>query len=358
MRLTASNIVRAIEQLSPRTIFNYVHKQTKTKVEVVEIGGPEGPIWIKRYPRKGVPKREDAAAEPISVQMLWRIANSLRPGNPINVDRIFGGSYNTRSALEALLAHTPEFYYCYPGRNEVINGIPEVKRGHKHLVWRPDLPPHDNGRMFPIETEAVISELPAPDVVYDAILPADPDEVGEYLGVDIHRRHSQIQVLLYEIGKQLGFRTWIAVNDRGIKYKGRPLAEYEGIVSSLENEAVIANFPNATRAAVRVDCIWFQDQTAMPAVIEVEHSTRVTSGLTRMKNLQLKIPSYETTRWVIAADDTARNDVLAKSHEPQFESLKVKFFPYSAIEELYHLCQRRKISGVTDKFLDCFMESL
>lgn len=32
------------------------------------------------------------------------------------------------------------------------------------------------------------------------------------------------------------------------------------------------------------------------------------------------------------------------------------FFPYSAIEELYALCQRRKIRGVSKEFLDCYME--
>jgi len=357
MKLTASNLVRAIAQLPPKITINYVHKRTKTKVEVSEICEPEGPIWIRRYPRKGVLSRDDARPEPISTQMLWRLANAFVPGEPRNVERIFGGSYNTRSALEALLVHTPEFYYCYPGRNEVINDIPTVKKGHMHIVWRPDIP-HQNGLMIKIETHAVISELPAADVVYDAIVPAPLDDIEEDLGVGIHRRHSQIQVLLYEIGKQLGYRTWIALNDRGIQYRGRPLAEYNGIVSSLDEEAVISAFPNAVRAALRIDCIWFREQTVMPAVLEVEHSTGVRSGLTRMKNLQLKIPAYNNTRWVIAADDAARNDVLVKAHEPQFESLKAKFFPYSAIEELYILCQKRKISGITDDFLDCFMESI
>ncbi len=357
MKLTASNLVRAIAQLPPKAAFNYVHKQTKTKVEVSEVCEPEGPIWIRRFPLKEALSRDDARPEPISIQMLWRLANAFIPGEPINVDRIFGGSYNTRSAVEALLVHTPEFYYCYPGRNEVINDIPKVRPGHKHIVWRPDIP-HQNGLMLEIETHAVISELPVADVVYDAIIPAPLEEIEEDLGIDIHRRHSQIQVLLYEIGKQLGYRTWIALNDRGIQYKGRPLAEYNGIVSSLDDEPVISAFPNAARAALRIDCIWFREQTVMPAVIEVEHSTRVRSGLTRMKNLQLKIPAYNNTRWIIAADDTARNDVIVKAREPQFETLKVKFLPYSAIEELYKLCQRRKIYGITDDFLDCFMEPI
>jgi type II restriction enzyme len=39
-----------------------------------------------------------------------------------------------------------------------------------------------------------------------------------------------------------------------------------------------------------------------------------------------------------------------------FKDLETKYFPYSAVEELYALCQRRKIKGISEEFLDCFME--
>jgi type II restriction enzyme len=40
----------------------------------------------------------------------------------------------------------------------------------------------------------------------------------------------------------------------------------------------------------------------------------------------------------------------------QFYKPNPMFFPYSAIEELYSLCQRRKIQGVTEEFLGCYMK--
>ncbi|MDI3409935.1 hypothetical protein QKW52_03855 [Bacillus sonorensis] len=89
--------------------------------------------------------------------------------------------------------------------------------------------------------------------------------------------------------------------------------------------------------------------------MEVEHSTGVTSGLTRMKGLQDTIPAF-LTRYVIVAPDEERNKVLREANRPQFQSLNVRYFPYSAVEELYSLCQRRKIKGVTEEFLDSFME--
>ena len=118
---------------------------------------------------------------------------------------------------------------------------------------------------------------------------------------------------------------------------------------------MISAFDNAMRAALMIDCVWFRNSAFMPAVIEIEHSTGVTSGLSRMKNLQDAIPSI-MTRYVIVAADEDRSKVLQECNKPQFRSLNARFFPYSAVEELYTLCQRRKLRGVNDEFLECFME--
>lgn len=83
--------------------------------------------------------------------------------------------------------------------------------------------------------------------------------------------------------------------------------------------------------------------------MEIEHSTGVTSGLTRMRNFQDKFPPFPT-RYVIVAPDEYRAKVLHEASKAQFSSLKTKFFPYSAVEELYALCQKRKLSGVPRNF--------
>jgi type II restriction enzyme len=158
-----------------------------------------------------------------------------------------------------------------------------------------------------------------------------------------HPRKPQIQATL------------VALNDKGIEYKGQKLGEMESVIGSLKNEKMISAYDNAIRAALMIDCVWFRNSAFMPAVIEIEHSTGVTSGLSRMKNLQDAIPSI-MTRYVIVAADEDRSKVLQECNKTQFRSLNAKFFPYSAVEELYTLCQRRKLKGVTDEFLDCFME--
>lgn len=352
MRLTASDIVHYINELPKNRLLRYVNPKNNGYIQLVHVQLPEGPIVFKRVRSQdesiGICKEET-----ISTNMIWRIANAFSPNQPINFDRVLGASYNSRSVLESLVAHTSQFYYCYPGRIEEAMSKSVVKMGHKHMMWVPEKP-HELGSLCEIKTEIIISEIPNLDVFYDAlVLP----EANNDIDIDVQRRHAQIQIALYMIGKQLDFRTWIAQNDKGIIYKNKRLGEMDGIISSLKDEKLVTAFDEAIRAASFIDCIWFKNGRLMPAILEVEHTTGITSGLTRMKNLYDVLPKYET-RYVIVAPDIEREKVVNEANKPMFRDLNARFFPYSSVEELYSLCQRRKIQGVTDTFLDSFIEKV
>lgn len=354
-KLTANNIVTFINHLDKNVFYNYINPKTKGIIKICSIDSSEGPIKIKRWnPTKGE-NDQSQREESISTELIWRIANAFVPGQPINFDRILGGSYNTRSVLEALLAYTPQFYYCYPGRIENAGSISCVKKGHKHLVWMPQNP-HNPGILCEMKTEIVISEIPHLDAYYESLTLPGSLNVPE-LDIEMRRRHAQIQIALYFIGKQLGFRTWIAQNDKGIKYHNKCLGEYDGVISSLRDEKLLSAYEEAVKAALMIDCIWFKNGKLMPAVMEVEHTTGVTSGLSRMKNFQDKFPPFPT-RYVIVAPDEDRSKVIQEANKPQFHSLDTRYFPYSAVEEFYALCQKRKLRGVTEDFLDCYMEPI
>jgi hypothetical protein len=352
-KLTASNIVGFINQLDKSTAYNYINPKTKSIIKIISIDLPEGPIKIKRWnPSKGKTESQQKT-ESISVELIWRVANAVSTNHPINIDRVLGASYNTRSVLESLLAHTPQFYYCYPGRIENKGGQSRIKSGHKHLLWKPEAP-HRSGILVKSDTEVVISEIPTIEVLYDSLVLPDVYKSPD-IDIDIQRRHAQIQIALYVIGRQLNFRTWIAQNDKGILYQNRRLGEFEGVIVSLNDEKLISAHLDAIRAALMIDCIWFKNGKLMPAVMEIEHSTGVISGLTRMKNFQDKFPPFPT-RYVVVAPDEDREKVVREANKPMFKDLNTKYFSYSAVEELYSLCQRRKLQGVTEAFLDCFME--
>lgn len=109
MRLTAQNLVKAITKLPKQRWFDYISERSGTRVRVVSVAQPEGPITIARYnPNKG--EKQSAAIEAtISSAMLWRVANAFEEGIPVNFDRVLGASYNTRSALDSVVTRSNNF---------------------------------------------------------------------------------------------------------------------------------------------------------------------------------------------------------------------------------------------------------
>lgn len=356
-RITAYNLVRAISHLPRDISFNYINPRTHGLIRIENVILPAGPIQIRRWNPTKMETYNDAKIESISSEMIWRVANAINVGDPINLDRILGGSYNTRSVLETLIALTPEFYYCYPGRIKDIDGHSSIEHGHKHIIWLPEFPHQEGVLVEKAVPNMAVSEIPIQSVTYDNLVLPDNMILSGDLDIEVVRRHTQIQIALYLIGLQLGYRTWIAQNDKGILYKEKPLIEQPGIINSLGQENIISAFPGAEPSAKFIDCIWFQNHRFMPAVMEVEHTTGITSGLTRMKGLQDTMPAFNT-RYVIVAPDDDREKVVYEANRPQFLSLNTRYFPYSSVEELYYICTHRNLHGITQEFLDCYMETV
>lgn len=353
--LTASNLVSMLESLPKGQFFNYAHSKTGTQILIETIKKPEGPVTIKRWnPSKGE-KFQDAKIEKISSIMLWRLAGAIRPNHPVNVDRVFGGSYNTRSALEALLLHTENFFLCYPGRLERVGKETIVKDGHKHLVYCPD-DTHRAGVIKEKElSDTVIAEV-------DRELKFDGLQVkfksSDKFEIEIERRHAQIQFMLIKIAEHLDMQTWVAKNDHSIVSDGVKFIEFSSTVKSLNEVAALNSYRSACDAGELIDCIWFSnDGRKIPAVIEIEHSTGITSGLTRMKGFKGEAPELKHMTFIIAAPDELRGQVFKKSSVSQFKDLDIKYLSYTAIEDLYYLVIKYSINGVVpEAFIHTFLE--
>lgn len=353
MNVTPSNLVAAIDKLPRNVYYDYCEKRTKTKVRIVKVSLPVGGITIERKQIKKGSSTPQITEESISVSMIRRYANAFGEGLPVHVERVFGSSYNTRSALEALVAHTPEFHLAYPKRIEMLDSSTELKKGQKVLIWDPNNL-HPQGQIHKIPTELTISERPSIETIYGIV--EIPPDVKFEMEVPVKRRHTHIQILLAKIGAQLGYRTHIAANDQTIEYNGKPLLALPSVTPDLKSEKLLTAWSEAIDAARFIDCVWFKNGKLMPAVMEIEHSTGVTSGLVRMQKFKNALPDLRS-RWVVVAPDEDRDEVIRKCNDPQFKGLGTKFFPYSAVEELNALCQKRKLKGVTEEFLDCFMEN-
>jgi type II restriction enzyme len=350
MALTASDLVNFIAQLDKSRVYEY--PTGNTSIVIADIVKPEGPINCDRFDRNG----NKVSPAGISSQMLTRmaVACSNNPYFPIHIDRLFSAGGNARSALEALLLYAPHFFLCYPERVDVYTG--ETRRNLKHIMWCPD-DSHKWGEIAEIEYEGTVTEVDLGLSFGNINL--DPAQLDDDLdSIDAKRVHTQMQVALVEIGRALDFETWIARNDRSIEVGGEKLGDMRSVIESLDDVAILYS-AESKRAASLIDCIWFSDErNRIPAVIEIEHSTGVTSGLTRMLKFREVVPAISTTFTIVAPNDL-RNKVVTEANQPIYKNLQARYMPYSTVRELYGLIQRYSLSGAVDyKFINPFMEEI
>jgi len=356
VQLTATNLASFIDSLDKNVIYEYPNAKTRTRIQIVDVRMPEGPITIKRCDPSKMQSFDDAKAQTISSKMLWRLASAIKLDHPVNIDRVFGASYNTRSALEALLLHTECFYLCYPGRLERIGPNTEVKVGHKHIIYDINTP-HKSGVIIERKiNDMVLTEIDR-EVRFDSLLLNSTS--SKKIDVDLERRHAQIQVLLIKAAASMGLISWVASNDHSIKYNGIRLIEMDEVMKEMDSTPALQGYPKAPKEGRLIDCIWFtKDGKKIPAILEIEHSTGVTSGLTRMKNFMLEAPDLRDMTYIIVAPDEIREQVFKKSSQAQFSEMNVQYLSYSAVEDLYLLSQRN-IQGIDNiKFFHTFLENI
>jgi hypothetical protein len=355
-QLTATNLASFIDSLDKKTIYEYPNSKTRTRIQIIDVCMPEGPITIKRCdPSKGE-SFDDAKPQTISSKMLWRLASALKPNHPVNIDRVFGASYNTRSALETLLLHTEFFYLCYPGRLEKIGPNTEVKMGHKHIIFDMDNPKRKGVIVEKKINDMVVTEIDR-EVRFDSLLLSHKST--KKIAIELDRRHAQIQVLLIKAAASMGLISWVASNDHSIIYNGQRLIEMDEVMKDMDSTPALQGYSKAPEAGRLIDCIWFtKDGKKIPAILEIEHSTGVTSGLTRMKNFMIEAPDLKDMTYIIVAPDEIREQVFRKAAQSQFSEMNIKYLSYSAVEDLYLLSQR-KIQGIDNiRFFHTFLESV
>ena len=56
--------------------------------------------------------------------------------------------------------------------------------------------------------------------------------------------------------------------------------------------------------------------------------------------------------------EVEQSHVIAEANKTIFKKLNIRYFPYSAAEELFVICQHRNLRGITEEFLDYYMEPI
>mgnify|MGYP000166684210 CR=1 FL=1 len=156
---------------------------------------------------------------------------------------------------------------------------------------------------------------------------------AEAKGENDERSHSEVQSWLRDLGLALGFRVWVAANDQGRLYDGKPLGE--GCLKALP--APLAAAPGAD--AVRlIDVLWLKpDADRVAAAFEVEHSTSIYSGIVRMLDLALGggDPHAEAGLYLVAPD-AREAEVRAQLARPAFarvSDLRIGWLAYGDLAQ-------------------------
>jgi type II restriction enzyme len=142
--------------------------------------------------------------------------------------------------------------------------------------------------------------------------------------------HTQVQAWLRDLGHALGFRVWIAANDRSRAVESGLLAD--GCLNELP--AALAN--SAAADTIRlIDILWIAaDGSRVIAAFEVEHTTSIYSGIIRMLDLALGLPEHAAERYFLVAPDERESDVREQVCRPAFSrvrDLDVRWLPYSEL---------------------------
>lgn len=124
--------------------------------------------------------------------------------------------------------------------------------------------------------------------------------------------HTSIQHLLIAAGAEMGYKVWVARNDRSRTHEKDVLGQMPGVIDTL---------PTPFQAAVRqtielIDVLWLKGN-AIAAAFEIEHTSAVYSGLLRMSDLLALQPNLDVKLYIVAPDDR-REKVESEVRRPTF----------------------------------------
>jgi type II restriction enzyme len=148
--------------------------------------------------------------------------------------------------------------------------------------------------------------------------------------------HTMVQAWLRDLGLALGFRVYVAANDRGRVHEGATL----GDKCLAELPASIAQ---AGELVKLIDVLWLSTHgDKVEAAFEVEHTTSIHSGIVRLLDLAYGLEG-SVGSLLIVAPDAREQEVRAQLQRPAFRritDLGIRYLPYGELEQHRHAMAR------------------
>lgn len=151
-------------------------------------------------------------------------------------------------------------------------------------------------------------------------------------------RHTEIQYELAELGAGMGLDIWIARNDRGRQWAGKPLGELPRVIDQMPTQ-----FNEATQRTIElIDVLWLRGNSIV-AAFEVECTTSIYSGLLRMSDLLALQPNLEIKLYLVAPDER-RDKVEDEIRRPSFTFRQRPLAPVCGFLSFSRLME--KVNGI------------
>ncbi|HVJ50632.1 hypothetical protein [Desulfitobacterium sp.] len=152
--------------------------------------------------------------------------------------------------------------------------------------------------------------------------------------INEENEHLRMQLLLTEIGRELGYDVFVANNDRTKSFDGKSL-EYLTIPDlpkmDLPQEVV--------KTISLIDVIWVGRENAqIECAFEIEKTTSIYSGILRLVDLASSLENRENNFFLVAPDSREK-EIIAQLKRPSFKDLSCVKLRYMLFSDLKENCK-------------------
>jgi len=146
--------------------------------------------------------------------------------------------------------------------------------------------------------------------------------------------HTEMQYHLLRMGSELGYDVISASNDRSKCHKEKSFS-----FISLSHFPDIGVYGHTNKTIALIDVVWFQKGTnKIDCAFEVENSTSITSGISRLTDLFHSFPEYPSSLFLIIPDNR-ENELKLKLSSPtskatiQGNNIQIHYILYSDLRK-------------------------
>lgn len=181
------------------------------------------------------------------------------------------------------------------------------------------------------------------------------EKVGAGISVKEATLHTRTQYRLIELGSEMGFKVWLASNDRGKKWNGKILGNLPNMVDELPTQ-----FDTTTNKVIElIDVLWLKTNR-IEAAFEIECTTAVYSGLLRMSDLLALQPNINIKLYIVAPEGRrakVREEILRPTFKLREKPIS-EVCGFLSIEELTEKIEGLRQLGVLGSIKPGFLDEI